>query len=137
VDVGLAELAAVRVERQPAAHFDRAVRDELAGLAAGAEAELFELDKHVRGEVVVQHRGPHVGGADARLPPQLPGDHAHLGQRGEVITVVAGHDVLPGTAPLCRRGDRRGPRPQAAGTGQAGDHDGDSAVALLAAVEEA
>jgi hypothetical protein len=33
VDVGLAELAAVGVDRQPAAHLDGAVGDEVLGLA--------------------------------------------------------------------------------------------------------
>ena len=73
VDVGLAELAAVRVERQPAAQLDGAVGDEVPGLAARAEAELLQLHQHVRGEVVVEHGGPHVGRADPGLPPQLPG----------------------------------------------------------------
>src|SRR6202043_3727533 len=41
VDVGLAQLAAVRVDRKAAAQFDRAVGDEIAGRAAGAEAEFF------------------------------------------------------------------------------------------------
>jgi hypothetical protein len=38
VDVGLAELAAVGVERQAAAELDGAAGDEAAGLAARAEA---------------------------------------------------------------------------------------------------
>jgi hypothetical protein len=69
VDVSLAQLAAVRVEGQTAAELDRAVGDEVAGLARRAEAELFELDEDVRGEVVVQHRGADVGRAEAGLPP--------------------------------------------------------------------
>src|SRR4051794_20579055 len=43
VQVGLAELAAVGVERQPPAELDRAVGDEVLRLAALAEAELLEL----------------------------------------------------------------------------------------------
>src|SRR4029077_10187400 len=59
VDVGLAELAAVWVAGHPAAHLDRAAGDEVPGLAASAEAELLQLDQHVRGEVIVQHGGAH------------------------------------------------------------------------------
>src|SRR3984957_1089534 len=80
VDVGLAELAAVRVERQPAAHFDGAVGDEVPGLPRGAEAELLQLHQHVRGEVVVQHGGPDLGRAEAGPAPQLAGGHAELGE---------------------------------------------------------
>src|SRR5690349_7027477 len=61
VDVGLAELAAVRVDRQAAAQLDGVAGDEVPGLAAPAEAELLQLDEHVRGEVVVQDGGPDVG----------------------------------------------------------------------------
>src|ERR1700733_804213 len=66
VDVGLAQLAAVGVERQAAAQLDRAAGDEVAGLAAGAEAEFFQLEEDVGGEVVVQDGGAHVGRGDAR-----------------------------------------------------------------------
>src|SRR5439155_18977916 len=55
VDVGLAELTPVRVDRQAAAQLDRAAGDEVPGLTAPAEAQLLQLDEHVRGEVVVQH----------------------------------------------------------------------------------
>src|SRR4051812_30685391 len=55
VDVGLSELAAVGVEREPATELDGAVRDEVLGLAASAEAELLELHEDVRREVVVEH----------------------------------------------------------------------------------
>jgi hypothetical protein len=48
VDVGLAELAAVGVDRQPAAELDRAVADEVLGLAAAAEAERLELRQDER-----------------------------------------------------------------------------------------
>jgi hypothetical protein len=137
VDVRLAELAAVRVERQAAAHFNRTFRDEAGGFAARAEAEFFELDEHVGGEVVIQHRGPHVGGADAGLPPQLPGDDAHLRKRGQVVAVVAGHDVLPGPAALRRGGDHRGLPRQVARAVQPRDDDRHGAVAFLAAVEKA
>src|ERR1700755_352418 len=67
VDIGLAELAAVRVERQPAAQLDRAAGDEVPGLAARAEAELLQLDEHVRGEVIVEDGGPDVGAGDSGL----------------------------------------------------------------------
>jgi hypothetical protein len=43
VDVLLAELAAVRVDGQAAVDLDAAVPDEVLGLAAAAEAQLFEL----------------------------------------------------------------------------------------------
>src|SRR5207302_7818165 len=90
VDVGLAELAAVRVDGQAAAQLDRAARDEVPGLAATTEAELLQLDEHIRGEVVVQHGGAHVGRADPGLPPQLPADQAHPRLAGPVVAVVAG-----------------------------------------------
>src|SRR5207248_6836783 len=57
VDVSLAELTPVRVDRQAAAQLDRAAGDEVPGLTAPAEAQLLQLDEHVRGEVVVQHGG--------------------------------------------------------------------------------
>ena len=48
VDVGLADLAAVGVDRQASAQLDVAVLDEVPGLATLAEAELLELRQHQR-----------------------------------------------------------------------------------------
>src|SRR5215217_305684 len=50
VQVGLAELPAVGVDRQPTADLDVAARHEVLGLAALAEAELLELLQDERGE---------------------------------------------------------------------------------------
>src|SRR5262245_34799814 len=58
VDVGLAELTAVRVERQPSAHLDRAIGDEMPCLPARTQAKFLELHEYVRREVVVQDRRP-------------------------------------------------------------------------------
>src|ERR1019366_2967757 len=70
VDVGLAELAAVGVDWQPAADLDVAVGDEVLGLAPGAEAELLQLRQDQRGEVVVDHRGLDILRAEPRgVPP--------------------------------------------------------------------
>src|SRR5690242_21960491 len=79
VDVGLAELAAVRVDREAAVDLDRAVGDEVPGLAAAAEAEFLQLDEDVRGEVVVEDGGPDVGGGDPGLPLELVVDEGDLG----------------------------------------------------------
>src|SRR5262249_61374655 len=53
VDVCLAQLAAVRVDRKPAAELDVAVPEELLGLAARTEPELLELLEHQRREAFV------------------------------------------------------------------------------------
>ena len=63
VDVGLAQLTAVGVDRQPAADLDRTVGDEILGLAPAAEPQLLELDQRERREVVIQNRGLDVGRA--------------------------------------------------------------------------
>src|SRR6185312_14020784 len=136
VDVGLAELATVRVDRQAAAQLDRAAGDEVPGLAAPAEAELLQLDEHVRGEVDVQDGGPDVGGGDSGLPPQLPADQAHLRQAGQVVAVVAGHGELVRAGSLRGRADHGRQVAQVAGPVQAGDDQGDGAVTFLAAVEQ-
>ena len=109
----------------------------MASLTACAEAELLQLDEHVGGEVVVQHGGTDVGRADARLPPELAADDADLRERGEVVTVVAGHGVLARAAPLRGGGDHGGGLWQIAGAFRARDHDSHGAVALLAAVQQA
>src|SRR5690348_11112990 len=54
VDIGLAELAAVRVQWQGPAQFDRPAGDEVPGLPARAETKLLQLQQDVRGEVVVE-----------------------------------------------------------------------------------
>jgi hypothetical protein len=66
VDVRLAELAAVRVERYVAADLDVPVLHEVVGLAARAKAELIELYQHERREVVVEDRSADVTRAEAR-----------------------------------------------------------------------
>src|SRR6185437_6198738 len=71
VDVSLAELAAVRVDREAAVDLDRAVGDEVPGLAPAAETEFLQLDEDVRGEVVVEDGGPDVGRGDPGLAPEL------------------------------------------------------------------
>src|SRR5690606_5165852 len=88
VDVGLAELAAVGVDRQPAPHLQVAVGDEVAGLSPGAEAQLLQLRQHQRGEVVVQDGRVHVVRAQPALRVELPGDQAHLRDAGDLRPVV-------------------------------------------------
>ena len=74
VDVRLAQLAAVGVDRQPAADLDRAVGDVVLRLTLAAEPQLLQLDQRERGEVVVEDRGLDVGRLQARLRPQLLAD---------------------------------------------------------------
>src|SRR5256885_15800816 len=64
VDVRLAELATVRVDREAAAELDVAVAEELLGLAPRAESELFELRQYQRREVVVDNRRLDVVGTE-------------------------------------------------------------------------
>jgi hypothetical protein len=81
VDVGLAELAAVRVDRQAAAQLDRAAGDEVPGLAAPAEAELLQLDGTTgsgRARMAAD-----VGGGDPAAA-QLPADRARS-RAGQVV----------------------------------------------------
>ena len=106
VDVGLAELAAVGVDRQPAADLDRAVGDEVLGLAPAAEPQLLQLNQRERREVVVEDRGLDVGRLQPGLLPQLPADQTHLGQT-QLGPVVADHRVLVRAGPLRRRLDDR------------------------------
>src|SRR5262249_42592031 len=61
MDVGLTELAAVRVDGKPTAHLDSATGDEVLGLTLAAEAQLLQLNQGERGEVVVEHGGLNVG----------------------------------------------------------------------------
>ncbi len=53
VNVGLTELSAVRVDRQPPADLDRTVGDEVFGLTSTAEPQLLQLNQRERREVVV------------------------------------------------------------------------------------
>ena len=102
VDVGLAELAAVGVDREAAAELDVAVADEVLRLAAPAEAELLELRQHERREVVVDDRGLHVVGPEAGGVPELARDQAHLGEAADRVAVVARHHLLVGRRALGR-----------------------------------
>ena len=102
VQVGLAQLAPVGVDGQPATDLDVAVAHEVLGLALAAEAELLELVEDVRGEVVVEDRGLDVGRGEARGLPELTGHRGHLAQAGQVVVVVRGHHLLAGAGPLGR-----------------------------------
>ena len=61
VDVGLAELTAVGVDGQPAAHLDSTVGDEILGFTPAAESQLLQLNQGERREVVVKHGGLDIG----------------------------------------------------------------------------
>src|ERR1700757_3733535 len=54
VDVGLTELAPVRVDGKPASHLDRTAGNEVLGFTLAAESQLLQLNQGERGEVVVQ-----------------------------------------------------------------------------------
>ena len=69
VDVRLAELAAVRVDRQPAADLDGTAGDEVLGVALAAETEFLELDQRERREVVVEDGRLDVGRSQPGLWP--------------------------------------------------------------------
>ena len=96
VDVGLAELAAVSIDRQPAADLDRTVFDVVLGLTLAAEPQLLQLNQGERREVVIEDRGLNIGRFEPGLRPQLAAHQAHLGQAVEFGTVVAHHRVLIG-----------------------------------------
>src|SRR5262249_56676656 len=136
VDVRLAELAAVRVERQAAADLDVPVLHEVFGLAARAEAELLELYQHEGREVVVEDRGADVARPEARHLRQLPGYDARLRQADDGAAGVAGHRVLVWAAALRGGGDERRRLPEIPGALGRHDDDRDGAVALLATVEQ-
>jgi hypothetical protein len=61
VDVRLAQLAAVGVDRQPATDLDRTVGDEVFRLTLVAEPQLLQLHQRARSEVVIQDRGLNIG----------------------------------------------------------------------------
>src|SRR5262249_16126216 len=107
VDVCLAQLAAVHVDRKPATELDVAVPEELLGLAARTEPELLELREHQRREVVVDDRGLDVVGAQTSRVPQLTSGEAHLGQPRDRVPVVARHHVLLVAGALGRGVDDR------------------------------
>ena len=75
-------------------------------------------------------------GVEARLAPQLLGDDAHLRQAGDVVAVVAGHQLAVVGRALRRRGDHRRRLAQVARALGRGHDERDAAVALLAAVEQ-
>jgi hypothetical protein len=79
MDVQLAQLAAVSVDRLSAADFDRTVGDEVLRLTPGAESQLLQLDQGERREMVVEHGGLDVSGLE-------PCD---AGERGGAETVVS------------------------------------------------
>ncbi len=136
VDVRLAELAAVGVDRQAATELDGAVGDEVLGLALRAEPELLELGQHERREVVVDRRRLDVVGAEPGRLPQLAGHDAHLGDAGDVVAVVAAHHVLILGHTLGGGGDDGRLLGQICGALGGGDQQGLAAVGLLAAVEQ-
>src|SRR5207244_13460514 len=89
VDVGLAQLASVRVDREAAPELDRAVAQEVLGLASAAEAELLELAEHERGEVVVDDGDVDVVRTEPGGVPELPGDQTHLQEARDGLAVGA------------------------------------------------
>ena len=70
------------------------VRDAVLRLALAAEAEVFELQQRVRGEVVVEHRGLDVVRRQSTLAPQLPADQTHPGQT-EFVAVLTAEGANP------------------------------------------
>ena len=137
VDVGLAELAAVGVDRQPAAASVVAGTHEVLGLAARAETELLELLQHEGREVVVDHRGLDVGGRQAALLPELARDQPHLWQARDVVAVQRGHDLLAVADALRCSLDDHGFAFQVARALHRGDHHRHRTVAFLAAIQQA
>ena len=97
VDVGLAELAAVGVDRQPAADLDRSVFDVVLGLTLTAETQLLQLNQGERREVVIEDRSLNIGRLEPGLRPQLATHQTHFRQPVEFGPVVAHHRVLIGT----------------------------------------
>ena len=75
-------------------------------------------------------------GSQPRVPPEPPGDDAHLRQAGDVVAVVAGHHLPLGRRALGGRGDHRRWLAQVSGAFGAGDNQGDPAVALLTTVQQ-
>src|ERR1700704_949877 len=136
VDVRLAELTPVRVDRKPAAELDIAVAEELLGAPPFAESELLQLGQHEGGEVVVDHGGLDVVGTEAGGVPELARHEPHLGEPRDRVPVVAGHHVLVLARALGRSVEDRWRMGQVARTFERRDDDRLRAVALLAAVEQ-
>src|SRR5690606_39380188 len=78
VDVGLAQLPAMGIDRQPPAPCMVPGTDEFLGAAPIAEAELFQL-RHDKGrEMVIDDGSLDRIRTQAGLAIDLPGHHAHL-----------------------------------------------------------
>ena len=56
MNVGLTQLTSVRIGREAATEFDLTVTNEMLGVPAFAEAEIYELAQHERYEVVARDR---------------------------------------------------------------------------------
>ena len=80
VDVGLAQLATMGVEGEPAANLDGAAGDEILGLSPAAESQFLELNQRERGEVVVEDRGLNIPRPQLSLRPELLAHQAHFRQ---------------------------------------------------------
>src|SRR3954464_4270695 len=109
MQICLAELAAVRVDGQPAAELDRAVGDEVLRLARIAEAELLQLRQDERCEVVVEHCRSDIGGSQPGRLPDLPRARAHLRQSDDRVAEERPHHLLVVRHALrrCLNDDRR------------------------------
>ena len=108
----------------------------MAGFAAGAETEFFELGQNQRGEVVVEDRGLDVIGPQARILPKLPGTNAHLEDVRNFFPVIALHHLLIFGASLGRGSDHCRGILHIASALEGRDDEGLSPIALLAAVEQ-
>src|SRR5690606_39162562 len=94
VDVGLAQLPAMGIDRQPPAPCMVPGTDEVLGATPIAEAELFQL-RHDKGrEMVIDDGSLDRIRTQAGLAIDLPGHHAHLRQAGDVVTVEGRHALL-------------------------------------------
>ena len=85
--------------------------------------------------MVVEDRGLDVCGRQAALLPQLSAHQAHLRQP-ELLAVVRVHGELIGPCGLSSRFDGHRAVLEVFGPLRCGDHDGDTTVGLLAAVEQ-
>ena len=94
VDIGFAELAAIRIDRQPAAAGVFACPHEILRFAALAKTEGFELRKYERREMVVDGRGLDVVGAETAHRIELIGDELSA-PVGNFVRVLADNKRLP------------------------------------------